>query len=176
MSAAAAPETARWLLRALKRKTSLERTNAREFCEIEFRAGEGGLDRQLSVYETPRDEALKVQVFAEHSAGANLDPPRGGKLVDVHGIFDGELVVKEEGAFAFIRAAHREIHFADDARVLRLGEQILARQQQRALDVSKEQLRQYVTARLASADREWTEYFQHAPKGAKWRALAGITG
>ena len=114
------------LLRVLKRYTSVEATNGREFAAIELLDRTTGQpDHRLSVYRV--DAAQVPQALCEHSVSF-LTPPkrsvRGVNATDLPG-FEAKPSLGK-GLFAFTNQAHQELHFACDADVLTFANALVA--------------------------------------------------
>lgn len=161
------------LLRVLRRRTSLETKDAGILCQTEFRTKEGELDLRPSVYETTPERALAIQVFAEHSASVPLDPPRGGCLVDVTGLFAGAVVpTTGKSLFEYTRIAHREVRLTTVADLLEMGRRLVENGPRQRYDVTKEELRTYVGGHMGAQDPEWTRFATTSPKGPDWVRFA----
>jgi len=68
------------LLKSVRRRVSWE-SDVDTLLKAEFRTRDGSPDLAVSVYEVTAQQVL--QTVVEHSAGAGLDPPRGGVGVDL---------------------------------------------------------------------------------------------
>lgn len=155
------------LLRVARRRVSWETVDDIDtLIKAEFRTPEGGPDLSLSVYEV-NDEQL-VQTFAEHSAGAGLDPPRGGLGVDLASSRRVDATPGETG-FDFTVAAHRELRFENegDLRAF-LQHAVIPSLDGRRREVSRGQLREFVQARRIANDAEWMPFLEANPKWASF--------
>lgn len=155
------------LLRVARRRVSWETPDDIDsLMKSEFRTSDGETDLSLSVYEV--EDAQLVQTFAEHSAGAGLDPPRGGIGVDLTST-KGAITTPGETGFAFTIAAHRELRFENESELrLFLQQVVVPGLADRKREVTKAQLREYVRGRRVANDGEWTPFLA---THAKWAAF-----
>jgi len=156
------------LIRFARQRGLWELSSAAEILQAGFRDKAGDPDLRVSVYKI--EPAHCVQAFAEHSAGAGLDPPRGGCGVDLGGLPPrSEQIAPGETGFAFTQDAHREIPLNDADELLALIESARAGLDQRAHEIPDEKLREYVASRFDANDPEWVEFAARGAKSAKWR-------
>lgn len=163
------------LLRALKRKSSLEVTPD-QLVKTEFRDFKGNPDLNLSVYEhsTTLSQDIIIQTHAEHAAAAHLDPPRGGWSVDLRPFYNG--IAKNtpiaQPYFSFINSTHRELTFANPDELMKLASELLQQYSEPQNKVNKAELKNYVGDKLAKNDPEWERFFKESPKGEIWKKFA----
>jgi hypothetical protein len=155
------------VLRVAKRRTAWDAGVAvEEIVAVEFTI-RGELDLSISVYAI--DEGQLVRTVAEHSAGAGLDPPRGSLGVNL----DSARELTEtpgDVPFAHAAAAHRELHFKDEADLTDfLTSVVLPTREERRREVTKEQFNQYLRERRQATDVEWSGVFEANPR---WRKAA----
>lgn len=128
------------LLRVGKRRSSWELTDAND-CAIEFANPSGrGLDLAVSAYQLAGSHQV-TQTYAEHAASAGLDPPRGGTHADLEGLTPPPIPQPLDGPFAFVRAAHREIHFETEHALCQMVAAVLALIHLRRYEIRKADLR-----------------------------------
>lgn len=156
----------RLLLRVARRRTAwAEPIHLDALIKTEFRAEDGATDLSISVYDVTPPEA--VQAFAEHAAGADMDPPRGGLGID---LAIAPTVTASAGTtgFPFTTAAHREVQFADeDALRAFLSTDIIPTLPSRSVEIAKDAFKTFLQAQRQ--DPVWAAFFETHPK---WRKLA----
>lgn len=165
------------LLRVAKRRTSWElETSFEDALRAEFRTKAGEWDLCLSVYEVQPSRHVIIRTHAEHAAGARMDPPRGGALINLaretQQADQSVIAVPNTSPFSFTRNAHREIHFPSTADLQSFAKYIFLDIEQRRHRTGKDELRNYVSDRISSSDPEWVEYCAANPK---WASFAKAT-
>lgn len=158
------------LLRILKRKTSLE-SPLDEFIKVEFSTDNGRPDLALSVYEVEKHETIRA--YSEHYAGLRLRPDTRTNL-DASDCGTGTVIVAPgRTGFRFADAAHREICLRLVADLHSLAERIYNQREQRAVRVTKTDVREYFVTRVQANDAEWLRLIPTLPEDwRKWhRAL-----
>jgi hypothetical protein len=160
------------LLRVARRRVAWETAHDLDnLIQTEFRTRDGTTDLSISVYEI--DEGEIAQTFAEHSAGAGLDPPRGGLGFNVASERSGTPSPGETG-FAFTISRHRELKFenANDLRQF-LKDVVVPDLTNRKREVAKTDLRAFIRDRRAANDVEWLPFLKTHPKWVKFIAESG---
>lgn len=156
------------LLRITKRRTSWEPGTAFEdTLRAEFRTKQGSLDLRLSVYEVEDAADIITRTYAEHAAGAGLNPPRGATNMNLR--CAEQCIVQAPGAssFRFTREAHRELLFSNDSALREFVQHMHDELESRQRKTTLEQLKEFVRARLISCDPEWTEHCGRSPQWGK---------
>ena len=161
-----AGEGALLLLRAFRRKTSLE-SPAEDFYEAEFRLPDGSPDLRPSVYEIRAKDI--VRTIAEHQAGAALDPKanlRGHP--DVRPAYEGPITESpcDSDWFEFVNKAHRELEFEGKAELLEFAGRL---KHCCFHPVSTSQLREYL--RSVKDSPEWQAFFEKSKRPKRWLRL-----
>lgn len=155
----------RLLLRALRRKTSLEAQTVEDLVRQEFLRA-GAPDLEVSVYEVENGEV--TQATAEHAASftapgdrvsISMTPPDGA-----------ELSYEEGGTcFTFTRERHRSILLFDAAELSAMVAAVFPHMATRVRRTSRSDLGKYVAGRLTAGDSEWV---QLCAEKSDWARLA----
>jgi len=153
------------LLRIAKRRTAWEsETDLQTRIGSEFRTRDGAIDLRPSVYEVQPDPSSIIRAYAEHSANAGLDPPRGGYNLDLSG--RRAAVAPNDSGFRFTREAHRELSFnsEDDLREFVID----VCKNREKYPVKKAEMMSYVATRIGQQDDEWLSFCKASPKKEGW--------
>jgi len=162
------------LLRITRRGSLVEVDDPGLFCDTLFQRVDGaGLDLSVSAYRLA-EVGDATRAYAEHAAHADMDPPKSRTHFDLQGITpDPTHDPLQACCFAFLSAAHHEIHFADETAVRTMADALFAARSKRGHHVARSSVREYVKARLETTDAEWEAYCATRSKGQMWRAFAG---
>jgi hypothetical protein len=118
---------------------------------------------ELSVYDV--HPSAGVQTHVEHYAGANCDPPRSGDGIDCAALKWGIEPDDPGGLFAARRQAHRLVQTKSESDRRSFASDVfgLIRSLPSAkVEVSKEDMRDYVSNRMLASDQEWTSFMETA--------------
>ena len=154
------------LLRVVKRRTSLESADPVEVCSVEFRNKDGDPDLRVSVYEIADQQSVIVRAHAEHSANVPLNPPCGGPSLHFGGV--GKATPTAAGRFRFIRDAHREVCFDNEADLIQGVSFVLTEKESRKRHASRDEVRAYLRERLQEQDPEWSDFCATNSNWTKW--------
>ena len=156
------------LARVLKRKTSRECIDPKEFLEAEFRNAAGDYDLCLSAYEI--DVSDLVRCCAEHSAAIPLNPRAETSAIDLSNP-EGKVVgTPGNGTFQFLDETHREILLVDVDELTELSRRAIDPERSPRHQIKKADLLKYATSRISTSDPEWLALRSHpqVKKLKKW--------
>lgn len=148
------------LLKFAKRKAAWEdiannKMSIDEFQKTEFRNRDGGPDLRLSVYETEPDHPTSVRAYAEHAAGAPIDPPKATIAVDTSGLWSALEKTPGNPKFSFIKDRHRELVLNDENNLKQLIKDLLLAISSRREALTKNEVVAYARSRIVANDTEW---------------------
>lgn len=155
------------LLRALRRRTSLEAADSRTLQEVEFRNRDGSTDLRPSVYEIDDQQGQVVRTHAEHAAGLALKPAGVGVDLAGHDQIRTNSTTGRKFSFAFTDARHRELMFRDEAELLNFIEHILAGLASRSRSAAAREILRYAADRCRAEDQEWLAFME----AGEWKQL-----
>lgn len=143
------------LLRTFRRKVSIE-LSLDDFVRLElWRNGAPDLDLSTYAVEAPTNDVLRV--VAEHVCSFTSPPPKEPTgAIDLAGAGSPYVKPTVGGTkFRFTRDAHRELCFIDAAELESAAKIVHAQLTKRTHVRSRDEVRQYVKARLLKRDAEW---------------------
>lgn len=155
------------LLRALRRKTSLEVTSVDQLLQLEF-VRDGRPDLEVSVYEVEDGEI--TQATAEHAASFLANPgTRTGLVVDQP---DSADLIADKGKteFRFTQDRHRSIVFFDEDELRAMLAGVFPAAAKRSRTCTRSDLGKYVADCLVVLDPEWLSLCGR-PDRSSWRTL-----
>lgn len=158
------------LIRFARRLSSWDpATPENDLLETEFRDRDRGEpDLRPSVYQIDASEV--VRAYAEHATA--FEPPASAGGYDLGGTGRPVEVTPGMTGFAFTQDTHREIVLSDPDDLVALVREVKASLATRSYPVRRDQVREYVRARLTDRNPEWER--RKAEGGAK-KWLKNIT-
>lgn len=162
------------LVRLGRRRAVGEGESAEEFLQIEFRARDGGLDLNPSVYATDGSSEKLIQIHAEHAASFLQSPPRGGQHFMVEAIADHRVnATTGRTRFLYTRYHHKELVFDDPNQLREFAAALHDALSSRARSTTLAELARHVRAELDAASDEWRLFVEDATTSPAWKKLAG---
>ena len=154
------------LLRSIRRRALWEPgADLDTLLSTEFPPEQDGSHLNMSCYEVLDSQI--VQALAEHAAGSRLNPHVFLGL----DVTSARSVIATPGTtgFPFTIAAHRELHFKDDADLREFVERtLLPTITVRIRETSKDEVRAYVRSQLELNVTEWITHIGGFPKWEKF--------
>ncbi|AKT44063.1 hypothetical protein [Chondromyces crocatus] len=136
-----------------------------ELQKREFKSKHGGPDLRPSVYELDGQTGPLLRAYAEHAH--HIDPPT--RALAIESSVKDRAVQTTPGklAFAFVRDQHREILLNDEADLLALISELVAKGGEGRIPIPKQDVIAYARQRIEEHDPEWTAAAA-APDARSW--------
>ncbi|RYD81583.1 MAG: hypothetical protein EOP84_10775, partial [Verrucomicrobiaceae bacterium] len=157
------------LLRALRRKTSLELSTPEDFMDAEM-VKDGQAETNLSVFQVDNAQPHVVQVFAEYNVSFK-DPKPPEPTVGIDLTAAGNFTVAQTAAntlFVFTRNCHRDLEFMDADDMLSMVRGIFPIASTRTHSATRDELKKFILDQLNKHHLEWVSACTRKPKWKNW--------